>query len=224
MNFSTPAWLVALLLLLATLTGGCATKFEGAYTPALFPPAASAPASRAPGRLALVVRPQVQDLVHEGDQVPARGVRLPIGRIVEEATLGVFRDGLQGGVQRLVQVPAAGAGFAASVAIESVHVEHDSRVLWLVPIPVFPFVVGDSEVSARLAFELSLLDAQGRTVWTHSYDSGREVYKRPSFWSNELLPEGLLRMAHEAAWRLAQQALIDVREWLATERNKPREL
>jgi hypothetical protein len=85
-------------------------------------------------------------------------------------------------------------------------------------------VIGDSEIGARLSFDLSLLDAQGRSVWTRSYDSGHEIYKRPSFWSHERAPDGLVRMAHEAAWRLAQQAIADLRDWIATERNKPREL
>ena len=41
---------------------------------------------------------------------------------------------------------------------------------------------------------------------------------------SERWPHGIGRLAHEAAWRLSQQALRDLREWLAAERMKPRQL
>jgi hypothetical protein len=217
------ARLVGLLALL-TLLGGCASKYEGAFNAALFPRAAAAADSPTPGRVALLVRPQVQDLVYEGVNAPASGVRLPVGRIVEEAVLAAVGDALRGGVQRLHEASVAGAGFDATLVIEAVRLGHDDKLSWIVPIPVFPFVMGDRDIYAQLAFDLSLLDAQGRTVWTRSYDGGRELYKRPSFWSSEPLPVGLVRMAHETAWRLSQQAVGDLREWLEAERIKPREL
>jgi len=217
------ARLVGLLALLA-VSVGCASKYEGAFNPALFPRGAVAADSRTPGRVALLVRPQVQDVVHEGVDAPASGVRLPVGRIVEEAMRAAVGDALRGGVQRMNEVPMAGAGLDATLVIEAVRVGHDDKLLWIVPIPVFPFVMGDKDIYAQLAFDLSLLDAQGRAVWTRSYDGGRELYKRPSFWSSERLPVGLVRMAHETAWRLSQEAVGDLREWLEAERIKPREL
>lgn len=217
------AWLVGLVVL-AALAGGCATKYEGAFNPALFPRVPAAAESRAPGRVALLVQPPVQGQVHEGVKNPATGVRLPVGQIVEQALLAAALDALRGGVERVPQVPPAGAGFDATLVIEAVRADHHSQLSWLIPIPVYPFLIGDTNFYAQLAFDLSLLDAAGRTVWTRTYDSGREIYKRPSFWSNEKLPDGFLRMAHEAAWRLSQQAMTDLRDWLAVERRKPREL
>lgn len=36
--------------------------------------------------------------------------------------------------------------------------------------------------------------------------------------------ERLLRLNHEAAWRLAQRALSDLREWVEADRMRPRSL
>jgi hypothetical protein len=108
--------------------------------------------------------------------------------------------------------------------IEAVRVTHTDKLSWLLPMPVFPFVVGDRDAFSQLAFDLSLIDGEGRTVWTRSYDGGAELLKRPSFWSNEPVPVGMTRMAHETAWRLSQQVVTDLRDWQAGERNKPREL
>ena len=220
---STTARLVGLTVLLA-LSGGCASTYEGAFDAALFPRAAAASDSRTPGRIALLVLPQLQDLVHEGTRRPASRVRLPVGRIVEEALRTSLVDALHGGALRVNDVPAPGTGFAATLVIEAIRVEHDSQLQWLMPLPVYPYVIGDSIVHAQLAFDVRLLDVRGRSVWARTYDSGREVYKRPSFLSTETLPVGLVRMAHESAWRLSQQVVVDVRDALAAERNRAREL
>jgi len=131
---------------------------------------------------------------------------------------------LQGGAQRVNEAPAAGTGFAATLVIEAVRVEHDSKLLWIMPLPVYPYLIGDSAAYAQLAFDLRVLDAQGRPVWTRTYDSGREIYKRPALLRSETLPVGLVRMAHESAWRLSQQVVVDLRDALAAERSRPREL
>jgi hypothetical protein len=134
-------------------------------------------------------------------------------------------DALRGGAQRVIEVPAANAGFAATLMIEAVRVEHGSeRSGGVIVVPVRPFLAPEWSFFVHLAFDLRLLDAQGRTVWTRTCDGGCEVWKRPSFWSTEQLPAGMVRIAHEAAWRLSQQAVGDLRDWLAAERSKPREL
>ncbi len=212
------------LLAAPALLGACATKFEGAFNPTLFARASVAPDSRLPGRVALIVQVAVQGLVHEGDRTPARGVRLPLGRIAEEALLAALADTFQGGAVKLGEAPAADAGFSATLVLESVRIEHDDQLIWLLPLPVYPFLIGDRAIFARMVIELSQLDTQGRSLARRSHDSGRELYKRPTFWSNETLPDGLLRMAHESAWRLAQQAAVELREWVLVERNKARDL
>jgi hypothetical protein len=59
---------------------------------------------------------------------------------------------------------------------------------------------------------------------TRTYDAGREVWKpRPR--PTEMAEDGIVRLAHEAAWRLAQQAVLDLRQWLEAQRdgNSPAE-
>jgi hypothetical protein len=102
----------------------------------------------------------------------ANGLRLPAGRIVEEALLAAVSDTWRGGAQRVDEAPKAGAGFAATLVIEAVRVVHTDKLSWLLPMPVFPFVIGDRDAFSQLAFDLSLVDAEGRTVWTRSYDGG----------------------------------------------------
>jgi hypothetical protein len=220
------ARLVGLLVLLA-LWGGCASTDEGAPNPALFPRAAVAPENRTPGRVAVLVRPQVQAMVHEIPNSLDAGVRLQVGRIVEESVVTALGGALRGGAHRLNEVPLANRGFAATLVIEAVRAEHGSeRTGGVIVVPAFPipFLAPAMSFYAHLAFDLSLLDAQGRAVWTHTYDGGHEIWKRPSFWSTEKLPAGMVRMAHETAWRLSQQAVSDLREWLVAERGKAREL
>jgi hypothetical protein len=148
---------------------------------------------------------------------------LPIGGIVEQAVLAALRDAVQGGVQPVDALPRPGTGFDATLVIEAVRAGYHRRLRWLLPMPPPLFMIGDSEVEARLAFDLSMLDAQGRTVWTRTYDSGGEIVKRPSVWHSETA-DALVSLAHETAWRLSQQVVSDLRDWLAVERNKPREL
>jgi hypothetical protein len=218
------ARLVGLLVLLA-LWGGCASTDEGAPNPALFPRAAVAPENRTPGRVAVLVRPHVPAMVHEIPSSLDAGVRLQVGRIVEESVVTALSDVLRGGALRLNEVPVANPGFAATLVIEAVRAEHGSeRTGGVIVVPVLPFLAPEFNFYAHLAFDLSLLDAQGRAVWTRTYDGGHEIWHRPSFWSAEKLPAGMVRMAHETAWRLSQQAVGDLREWLEAERIKPREL
>jgi hypothetical protein len=76
-----------------------------------------------------------------------------------------------------------------------------------------------------LAFDLRLFDAQGRLVWRRTYDddAGRLVWTTASAESTPI-PEDIGRVTHEAAWRLAQLVLRDLREWMNRERMRPREL
>lgn len=213
--------LLALLLLL----GGCASQHEGAFNPALFPRAAVVADSRTPGRAALLVRPQVSDQVHEIAIGLDAGVRLQVGHIVQESVLTALGDALGGGAVRVDEVPAANAGFSATLVIDAVRVEQGSeRTGGVIVVPVLPFVAPEYRFISHLAFDLCLRDTHGRTVWKRTYDGGREIWARPTFWSNEKVPTGMVRMAHETAWRLSQQVVVDLRDWLAAERSKPREL
>ena len=208
------------LLLLLAPCAGCVTRYEGTFNPALFPRealAATAPDTRVPGRVALLTPPSVQGQVYES----ALGVRLSLGSIAEEALAAAVGDAVRGGVQRVDSVPAASASFAATLVVDAVRAEHIDKL-------VLPLLFGFSirEQFSQLWFDLILLDAEGRSVWTRRYDGGRELLKLP-LTGNPIgspIPAALTRMAHETAWRLSQQAASDLREWLVAERNKPRDL
>jgi hypothetical protein len=217
MNHRHLRW-VGLLSLMALLQG-CAS-YEGVPNPAWFPRAAAIDeGSRTPGRVALWVQPQVQATV----SVIERVLRLQVGSIAERAVLATLGEGLQGGVQQVYAAPQA-AGYSATVVIDAARFEHHERTLWSFWVPPLSSV-SRYEATVALAFDSSLFDAQGRLVWRRTYDddAGRLVWTTPSA-SSAPLPEDIGRVTHEAAWRLAQQVLRDVREWMDGERMRPREL
>jgi hypothetical protein len=206
--------------------GGCATPALPEISPdaSLFEHDASAPENRALRRVALAAPPQVRDKTVE----VANRIRLKAGAIVEQALLAASGDSAQGGVQ-LVHVPlSADAQFSATLVIQAVRFDYEEHLVWLVPIPlpVVGFAITKREASTQLGFDLTLLDAQARPVWTRTYadSAGHFVWIDPPEGKDERWPHGIGRLAHEAAWRLSQQALRDLREWLAEERMKPRQL
>jgi hypothetical protein len=206
-------------VLLISLLQGCAS-YEGVPNPAWFPRAAAAAESKTPGRIALWVQPQVQATV----STVGRVLRLQVGSIAERAVLATLDEGLQGGVQQIYGPPQAAVGYSATVVVDAVRFEHQERTLWFVWVPPLSGV-SQYEATMTLAFDLSLFDARGRLVLRRTYDddAGRLVWTTPSADSTPL-PEDIGRVVHEAAWRLAQQVLRDVREWMDGERMRAREL
>lgn len=217
-------WLAFGPLLLPMLLAACATPLQLGPNPALFARGTTAHMDQVAGRVALWVPAQVAATENHGERLLGgrSNLHVPAGRIVEQAARLALDDALIGGAQPVDALPPAAAGHSATLVFDSVRCVDRVRLLWLLPVPIFG-MIGDTEVDVQLAFDLRLLDAQGRSVWTRSYDSGRVVWKRPSG-SSESGDAGIVRLAHEAAWRLAQQMATDLRDWLAAERGKPREL
>jgi hypothetical protein len=211
--------IAAVLCLL--LLGGCATTYEGQFDPALVPRgASSAPENRVPGRVALLVPTDLQvTVVAIGQQM-----RLHAVSIVERTLLAALVDEFRGGADRVDAVPAGGGRYQATLGVDAVRFELSQRLLWYVPLSLLTGI-SKYESSALLALYLTLFDAQGRAVWTRAYsdDVGRLTWTSPPT-DSESLPEGITRLAHEAAWRLSQQAARDLRDWLEAERAKPRKL
>jgi hypothetical protein len=183
--------------------------FQPPPDPALFPRSSAGPTTKVAGRVALLVPPQVAATLSE-TQEHRRDMQLPIGRIVEQAAILAFGEAVSGGIGIVDSPPAAGAGYSATLVIESVRCVERYGLQ-----------------SVRVTFELRLLDAQGRTVWTQAYDSGSQRMA-PALPTNELaiqkMHDDIMRLAHEGAWRLMQQAVVDLRDWVAGERLKAREL
>jgi len=121
-------------------------------------------------------------------------------------------------------VAAAAGRYQATLAVDAVRFELRQRLLWYVPVSLLTGI-SKYESSALLALDLSLFNAQGRAAWARTYsdDAGRLTWTSPPT-DSESLPEGITRLAHEAAWRLSQQATRDLRDWLEAERAKPRKL
>lgn len=211
-------WVV--LLALITLLPGCAS-YEGTPNPAWFPRDAAVAESSTPGQVRFWVQPQVQATVSPVGRV----LRLQVGSIVEQAVLTTLGEGLQGGVQQIYAMPQASPGSGATVVIDAVRFEHHERLRWWFWVPLTLSAVQQYEAEVTLAFDLSLFDAQGQLAWSRTYadDAGRLVWTTPSA-SSTPLPEDIGRTVHEAAWRLAQQVLRDVREWMESERVRPRNL
>jgi hypothetical protein len=182
--------------------------FQPPPDPALFPRSSAGPTTKVVGRVALLVPPQVAATLSE-TQEHRRDMQLPIGRIVEQAAILAFGEAVSGGVGIVDSPPAAGAGYSATLVIEGVRCVERYGLQ-----------------SVQVRFDLRLLDAQGRTVWTQAYDSGgqRMAPALPLYEDMQKMHDDILRLAHEGAWRLMQQAVVDLRDWVAGERLKAREL
>ncbi len=211
----------AIVILAAALIAGCSIpKVEGEPNDALLPRQPAASAARTPGRVALLIPPEVLNMVYESDKIPAVQVRLHVGRIVAAALSAALDEAFEGGVSQVDQVPSAHDRFDAMVHVDAVRVQYRQALAWFVPLP--PFGLSASNYYAQLTVDLRLLDERGNSVRAMSYDSGSVLYQTSS--SPEPMPQGVLRIAHEQAWQVAQRLIADLRPWLATERNKPREL
>ena len=210
------------------LLGGCATTHQGKVEAAIFTRSAAAPANLPGSRVALLLAPQVRATMYLGEALIDAAwvnehVQVPIGPIVEAAALAALGEAMGGGVLQLDPASPAG-GFSATLAVDAVRFEYHDKLLYVIPLPLpgLPLVI-ESEVDVRLAFDTRLLDGLAHVVWTRIYDAGLETWKCPVK-SREVSADGIVRMAHEAAWRLARQASQDLADWLESERNKPREL
>ena len=216
MTRSRRQWSVWLALL--AMLQGCAS-YEGAPNPAWFPPAATAAKSRTPGRVALIVPPQVQT----GVSAVGKLLKLQVGAIAEQAMRAALDDGLENGAQQVYGALPPAGGSSVTLVIDAVRFEHQERTVWFVWVPPLSQLV-QYEASTTLAFDVTLFDAQGAPVWTRTYDDGgRLVWTTPSADSTPL-PKDIGRVAHESAWRLAQRASRDLREWMDAERMRPRSL
>jgi hypothetical protein len=206
-------------LLLSAMLQGCAS-YQGMPNLAWFPPATTAAEGQTPGRVALVVPPQVQSTV----SAVGESMKLQVGAIAEQAMRATLEGGLSGSVTQVQAAPPPTAGYSATLVINAVRFEHHEKTLWVIWVPPLSQVVR-YEASTVLAFDLSLLDPQGRPVWTRTYDddTGRLVWTTPSANSTPLL-EDIGRLVHDSSWRLAQQAFHDLREWMDAERMRPRSI
>lgn len=223
-----PLLTLPLTLLLTLVATGCATRTEAPVDAALFARQPAPAERRLPGRVALWMPPQPTHTVEAKTLLEA--VRVPIGRIVEEATMAALRDAMQGGAVLLKDPPTPGSGSGVTLVVEAVQLTlKEQTEAELGPVP--PFVFPARVTYGQLALEMSLLDDRGRKLWTRRYDAGRERWFPPAVWTTPpapwtTLPQTytIMRRSHEAAWLLAQQAAKDVRDWLAADRGRPRDL
>lgn len=206
---------VALAALVPSLQTGCALPPPPPPRP--IPPNsklfAGAPAVAGPrlrGRVALLDTPDVRTATK---LTVSYLFALQVGPMVEQALVLALDGGLQGGVQQVGAMPPAGSPFDAVLELRWVQLDFRRHV--------YP------PRTVALDFDLRVVDGQGRAAWSRIYHDAKEhslgellALVEPG----ETALETEVRLAHEAAWRLAQQVLHDLREWLAVERLRPREL
>jgi hypothetical protein len=158
--------------------------------------------------------------------------QLETGLIVEEALMHTLGGALGGELTAMPAAPAPAAGYGVVLEMAAVHLDYDEhlRVLVPLPVPLMGTMVGEFEVRTRLILNLSLLDAQGSQVWLRSYDDGLRtgVWVVPGGYplrnGDPDWRTGVNQMAHDAAGRLAQRVLQDLREWHEGQQRKPRSL
>ena len=152
-----------LVTVMLWVLGGCAAPpmRDIAPNPDLFPRVRGEAEPQTPGRVALLVTPEAHATLKP--MVPYMPyVRIQTGLIVEQALLLALGDRLHGGVQWVTAVPQTGNGFDGTLVLQSVQLEYrTSHSGWRVS-------------SMYLAFNLRLVDAQGRTAWTRNFQGNRD--------------------------------------------------
>ena len=138
--------------------------------------------------------------------------------------LAALGEVIENGVQQVYGALPPTGGQSVTLVIDAVRFQHQERMVWFIWVPPLSHVL-QYEATTTLAFDVTLFDARGALVWTRTYDddSGRLVWTTPSADSTPM-PKDIGRVAHESAWRLAQRASRDLREWMDVERMRPRSL
>jgi hypothetical protein len=232
MNAAVGARSAAMLVSLALLAG-CETPHQGAFDPSLFAGAAASPQTAEaplPGRMRVQLAPGQDGRVLECGPLRRSGappVRLPLPQITERALQQALDQTLtQRGAPLTAPAPTAGTPLPpadATLTIDQLQFSCSDRYLWVLPAPPPVLMISKSEITIEVAYELTLRDAAGRSIWTQHQGSGRLVLQGRTG-QRESHAAGIVRLAHEAAWRLAQQSARDVRHWWQAERMKPRQL
>jgi len=223
-------------------SAGCATV-DGRVDPAMFPAtreaaadrsAANGSANRSPAAVGLALpAPLVaQEYLGERlDESMGTRVRVPIGHIVEAAALGTLAQTFDGGVRRTDggnlrtdSKDAAGA-VAAIVAITRIEMDYRDELRYFVPLG--PLVLSDSRLTVRLLLGVELRDPAGHPLWSKTLDSGAiepRTPHSPLAKGYEDRPTGVIRLAHQAAWRLLLDLSREARDWVEAEHSRERRL
>jgi hypothetical protein len=181
-----------------------------APNPKLFARTPGAAESRTRGRVALFVKSDVRS---ETKVILGYLHALQVGPMVEQALVLALDEGLQGGVQQFGAMPPTGSPFDAVLELRWVQLDFLRHA--------YP------PRTVALDFDLRVVDRQGRAAWSRIYHDAKDYPLGEQLTlvePGETAMETEVRLAHEAAWRLAQLVLRDLREWLEAERLKPREL
>lgn len=219
---------VIIALLLAALSACAVPLADARLDNAMFQPPAPV-AAPLPGRIGLVMAPALRDRFYPAETQMQKDkplVRLPIGRIVQAALAQALAAAFEGGVEVLDAAPANTGAFSAVLWVGDVGAEYDTRLLWLLPLPlpllgVLP--IGERELSLRLAFDLRGVDARGQPLLERHYLSDWQR-QRVSMLNSDPKFTGVVSMAHQAAWQQAQAAVREFSDGLKAERLKPRHL
>jgi hypothetical protein len=229
----------AALLAAAMLAGaGCATV-DGRVDPAMFLAAREAAtdrsaADRSPVAIGLALPAPLVAQAYLGERLDdsmATRVRVPIGRIVEAAALrtlaGTFDGGVRrtdGGDPRTDPGDTAGA-VAAVVAITRIEMNYRDELRYFVPLG--PLILSDSRLTVRLVLGAELRDPAGRPLWSKTLDSGAiepRTPRSPLAKGYEDRPTSVIRLAHQAAWRLLLDLAREARDWIEAEHSRERRL
>jgi len=215
----------------ALLVAGCATPVhEARLDPGLFLRSPSSADTTVNAPIALVADAALAQFRygHESRGLPT--LVIPVGTIVEAATVAALSDEFGRSVMSYPSVDAATeanrpVALFAMIVPRPVRFEihEESFPLW---IPFFPVVVPiTTREDLRLIVDWQVLDSEGKPLWTKRYDSGdvKLIFGRPG--DRDLKPEDFfVRLAHEVAYTLMREAARDVRHWIEAERLRERVL
>lgn len=222
-----------LLMLAASVIAGCISVREGKLDQALFPRSHASPDSGLSAQIAVVADAALTQFKFESSRRLSSSLSyklvIPIGQIVEAAAVAALADEFGNSVAKYPSSEAASEATRPVAPLTLVAPRPAQFELHNESLPLFVPFIGAIPIptrqDVRLIVDWSVLDTDGRLLWTKRYDSGDIKLPFEQHDERDFQRENqYVRLAHPVAYRLMREAAHDLKVWVEAERLRERAL